>query len=81
MEHICQQYYTVSLFDGLDAGKNFFAPLFHVVAWSDADSDDVVLGSDNMLERGDEFIGQPTMGDQHNADHHAPFSFTFALSS
>ena len=52
-----------------DRVEDVLAALLHVVLGADADGGDVALRADDMLERGDEFRGEPAVGDEDHADH------------
>ncbi len=45
------------------------AALLHVVVRADADRRHVFLRADDVLERGDEFGGKPSVGHEDHSDH------------
>ncbi len=68
-EHVGQQHHAVAALHLVDPLQDLLAALLHVVFRPDADGRDLLLLADHMLERREEFGGQPAVGDQNHADH------------
>ena len=73
-EHIGQQYDTLAGIDFADRAQDILASSLHIVLGTDADRRDIRLRPDDMLERGDEFRGEPAVGDKNHSNHATSFT-------
>ena len=68
-EHVGEQHDAVALLGAGDAVEDLGPTLLHVVVRADADGGDVDLPPDDVLERRDQLLAEPSVGDDDQTDH------------
>ena len=68
-EHVGENDDAIAAIDRAHRVDDVGAALFHVVIGADGDGAHLVLGPENVLGRGDEFVRQTAVGHNHDANH------------